>query len=131
MTYEPVYKAALIGYVMSFDKAAGAWTPTVPADIGIVHGVRPVHTELNLREPYFIEDRGDYRAALCGVLVRVIMPNTFKTNEPDGCWACISEALDPSTDHRPILRPAGRPGLYGGDAWSPKRLLHKSAVRIK
>ncbi|MGM9473174.1 hypothetical protein ACS5PJ_14365 [Pseudarthrobacter sp. YS3] len=127
----PIYKAALTKYAMPFDMAAGARAPQIPDDPGIVHAVRPVHSELGIREPYYIEDTGNYRAALCGALVKVIMPNTFKTEEPEACTYCIAETLNPATDHRPILRPGGLFGMYGGDAWSPRRWFRKRVERNK
>lgn len=126
----PIYKAGLTRWAMPFDREAGARAPQVPEEPGVVHAVRPVARELGIREPYFIEDTGDYRAALCGAKVKVIMPNTFKTEEEDACADCIAESINPK--HAGIMRPGGRgPAYYFGDRWSPRRWVRKRTRRDK
>lgn len=118
---QPIYKAGLTtGWSLPRDRTAGTRVPQVREDYGTVHAVRPVTNELQIREPYFIEDTYNYRAALCGAKVKVIMPNTFKTEEDDACAACIAETLNPS--RKPLMRPGGRgPAYLFGDRWSPGR----------
>lgn len=126
----PIYKAGLTRWAMPFDRSAGARSPQVPDEPGTVHAVRPVRRELGIREPYFIEDTGDYRAALCGAKVKVIMPNTFKSDEDGACEDCIAEYRKPQQSGP--MRPGGRgPAYYHCDRWSPGRWRRKRAQRNK
>lgn len=128
-TPQAIYKAALTKWAMPLDMAAGARAPQVPEDPGVVHAVRPVRRELELREPYFIEDTYNYRAALCGAKVKVIMPNTFKNEEPEACLDCISESRNPT--RKPLMRPGGSGLAYIlGDRWSPSRWRRKQRRRV-
>lgn len=58
--------------------------------------MRPTRTEPTLTDPYFIEHTGDYRAAICGAQIKVILPLSFKTTEPGVCPECIEEINDHS-----------------------------------
>lgn len=114
--------AGLTGWVEVFDRQAGAWTPMVPDDPGIIHAVRPRPREPQLHEPSFLEDTYMYRAALCGAKVKVIMPNTFKPNEDGACQDCAKEDPTPK-----LIRP-GTPAekmFTMGDAWNPRAWRRK------
>ncbi|MBD1541036.1 hypothetical protein G9E11_01945 [Arthrobacter sp. IA7] len=123
----PIYKAGLTSWSMPFDRQAGARTPQVPDEPGTIHAVRPTQSELRLREPYFIEDTYNYRAALCGAKVKIIMPNTFKADEEEACPYCIEETCKPP--RRTLQRPGGGPGYVVPDLWSPRQWLHKRKQR--
>lgn len=121
----PIYKAGLTKWAMPFDRAAGARAPQIPDDPGPIHAVRPLESEFGIREPYFIEETYNYRAALCGAKVKVIMPNTFKIEEHGACADCIAESLRP-TLKPPLMRPGGGSSAYiHGDRWSPGRWFQK------
>lgn len=110
--------AGLTGWIEVRDRAAGAKTPAVPDDPGIIHAVRPRRTEIGMREPSFIEDTYMYRVALCGAKVKVIMPNTFKADEEGACQKCAKKDPAPS-----LVRP-GTPAskmFTMGDIWGPRR----------
>ncbi|MFC8037840.1 hypothetical protein ACFUOZ_00610 [Paenarthrobacter sp. NPDC057355] len=83
--------AGLTSYGMTRDEAAGKWVPCNYDEPGVIHAVRPAAAEPKMKNPYFIEETQDYRAALCGALVKVIMPNTFKPCEDGACPECIEE----------------------------------------
>lgn len=123
----PIYKAGLTSWAMPFDRQAGARTPQVPDEPGPIHAVRPLPSEVRLREPYFIEDTYNYRAALCGAKVKIIMPNTFKTDEDEACPYCVDETRKSSTE---VLRqPGGGPTHVMLDLWSPRKLHGKRKQR--
>ncbi|MDQ0679069.1 hypothetical protein QFZ30_002451 [Arthrobacter pascens] len=126
-TPQPIYKAGLTKWAMPFDRSAGARAPQVPDDPGPIHAVRPLRTELGIREPYFIEDTYNYRAALCGAKVKIIMPNTFKPEEDKACAYCIAESRNPT--RKVLMRPGGGPAYNSGDRWSPGRWLRKRKQR--
>lgn len=114
----PIYKAGLTKWDMPRDRAAGARAPRLPEDPGIVHAVRPVRSELGIREPYFIEDTYDYRAALCGAKVKIIMPSSFKADEDEACPDCIKALRKPQ---KMLISPTGKINYIFGDRWSPAR----------
>ncbi|KQQ98404.1 hypothetical protein ASF72_18335 [Arthrobacter sp. Leaf141] len=116
--------AGLTKWSMPFDRVAGTRVPTVADDPGIIHAVRPVRRETSLREPIFLEDI-DYRAALCGAKVKVIMPSTFKPDEVGGCPACA--AVRPGNM---IKYPKGNSAFPNyGDRWSPRARRRKHQGR--
>lgn len=87
----------LTRYSLARDQATRIWHPIIADDPGTIHAVRPATTEPSLTAPYFIEDTGDYRAAICGAQIKVILPLTFKATEPGVCPECIEEINEPST----------------------------------
>jgi hypothetical protein len=119
----PIYKAGLTKWAYPFDRSAGARSPQVPDDPGPIHAVRPTARELKLREPYFIEDTYNYRAALCGAKVKIIMPNTFKPDEDGACPRCMAESSNPT--RKVLIRPGGGIAYLFGDRWSPRRLRNR------
>ena len=129
-TEPPILQAGLTRWAMPFDRIAGARAPQVPEDHGVIHAVRPTRSELALKEPYFIEDTGDYRAAICGARVKVIMPNSFKPSEEDACPDCIADAAHQLRIG--ISRP-GSPTFVPifGERWSPGRYRRLRAKRAK
>ncbi|QSZ47215.1 hypothetical protein AYX22_01490 [Arthrobacter sp. D5-1] len=60
-----------------------------------------------------------YRAALCGAKVKVIMPNSFKSEEEGVCRDCVNEARKPQ--RTTLMRPGGGISNIFGDKWNPAR----------
>ncbi|WP_284985476.1 hypothetical protein [Arthrobacter sp. fls2-241-R2A-172] len=69
--------------------------------------------------PSFLEDTYNYRAALCGAKVKVVMPNSFKPAETGACKDCVEEAGKPVASK--FLHPKGGIATAFTDRWSPGR----------
>lgn len=82
------YPAALTRFDLPKDPHTRQYTPTLPQRLGIVHALNPLPEETRIHEPWFLEDPTDYRAALCGARVKVILPRNLALTDPDGCWEC-------------------------------------------
>jgi hypothetical protein len=63
-------------------------TPALPLRMGIVHAINPLPTETGISQPWYIEDPLDYRVALCGARIKVILSIALGIKDPDGCWGC-------------------------------------------
>lgn len=88
-TQAPItYPAALTRFDMPKDPRTRLRTPGLPAQIGLVHALNPLPEETRIHEPWYIEDPHDYRAALCGARVKVILPVPYQGGDPDACWDC-------------------------------------------
>ncbi|ALE91836.1 hypothetical protein AOC05_05030 [Arthrobacter alpinus] len=113
------YAAGLTNYVITKDLATGHKTPRLRDNPGQVHAVVNNTSRPAMQEPFFVEETWDYRAALCGKLIRVVMPLSFKSNEENICRRCVSkmELLD-----NPKLTKLERVKLEGYRfGWIPKR----------
>ena len=124
---EPVYKAGLTRWETPRDLQAGARAPQVPDDPGPIHAVRPTTRELTMRGPSFLEDTYNYRAALCGARVKVVMPNSFKPTETGACQDCADEASKPVPSK--FLHPKGGITTAFTDRWNPARWRRLSRKR--
>ena len=124
---KPIYKAGLTRWETPRDLQAGARAPQVPDDPGPIHAVRPITRELTMRGPSFLEDTYNYRAALCGAKVKIVMPNSFKAEESGACKDCADESRKPVPSR--FLRPHGGIATSFGDRWSPARWRRISRKR--
>jgi hypothetical protein len=82
------YLAALSRFDIPKDPRTRLHTPALPLQMGIVHALNSLPAEIGIRQPWYIEDPMDYRAALCGARIKVILPIPLTTKDPDGCWEC-------------------------------------------
>lgn len=121
------YPAALADYAEGRDPVTRRWNPALPDEPGTIHALRPVGQELFIREPHFIEHTEDYRAAVCGALVKVIMPVSFKAAEEGACRECAQEMAAPAVHARADLYSHL---LDRGDKWDPNRWAKKQRKRI-
>ena len=112
----PLYAAALTRFDKLKDPETRIHTPTLPDDPGVVHIVRATQREVAEHDPWFIEDPEQYRAALCGSRVKVILAMPLQGNDPQGCWDC-----------RRLLKsePRGRLDFWEGP--TPKELNRRRA----
>lgn len=83
------YAAGLAKYELVKDPATGRRAPRLRQNPGQVHAVTTVRHRHGMREPQFIEDTWAYRVALCGTLIRVVMPMSFKPSEENVCRRCV------------------------------------------
>lgn len=90
------YPAALDDFDMHKDEETKRFTPALPAHLGIVHAINALPRETDIAQPWFIEDPDEYRRALCGDRVKVILPQPLSTTDPDGCRECQRiQAMNP------------------------------------
>lgn len=104
MTDNETVLASLTSYGMTRDESAGTWIPRIYDDPGQIHAIRPMIHEsalAQMKDPYFIEETGNYRQSVCGVTVKVILPLSFKPTEDNACPKCAEQL---ATGRR--LRPA-------------------------
>lgn len=108
--------AALTRFNKPKDPHTGIHTPILPADPGVVHIIRATRKEVARHDPWFVEDPEDYRAALCGTRVKVILSMPLSKDDPQGCGEC-----------RRLLKGGARPGV---DYWTeptPQELRRRLA----
>ena len=113
------YAAGLTNYVIARDPVTGHKTPRLQDNPGQVHAVVNNTRRPAMQEPFFVEETWDYRAALCGQLIRVVMPLSFKSTEENVCRRCVAKLklLD-----NPKLTRLERVRLEGYRfGWVPKR----------
>lgn len=89
-----MYAAALTRFNNPKDPVTRIHTPILPTDPGIVHIVRATNREVARHDPWFIEDPEQYRAALCGSRVKVILSTRLRDDDPQGCWDCRRKLKD-------------------------------------
>jgi hypothetical protein len=82
------YLAALRHFDIPKDPRTRLHTPALPLRMGIVHALNPLPIETGISQPWYIEDPMDYRTALCGARIKVILPIGLGIKDPDGCWEC-------------------------------------------
>jgi hypothetical protein len=114
-----IRRGPLVGltrYSLARDQETRIWHPVIDDDPGTIHAIRPTTTEPALTDPYFIEHTQDYRAAICGALIKVILPLSFKTTEAGACTECIEEIQQPSKPD-PWLRDPFFTATFG-ESWS-------------
>lgn len=92
----PRLMVGLTAYSLARDPISRCWYPVIPDDPGVIHAIRPAAAEPWLTDPYFIEDTNDYRAGICGALVKVVVPLSFKPKEAGACPECLEEIAHPS-----------------------------------
>lgn len=85
------YAAGLTNYVIAKDRVTGHKTPRLRDNPGQVHAVVNNTRRPAMQEPFFVEETWDYRAALCGQLIRVVMPLSFKPTEENVCRRCVAK----------------------------------------
>ncbi|SEE20784.1 hypothetical protein SAMN04489740_0883 [Arthrobacter alpinus] len=85
------YAAGLTNYVITRDLLTGHKTPRLRDNPGQVHAVVNNTHRPAMQEPFFVEETWDYRAALCGQLIRVVMPLSFKSTEENVCRRCVAK----------------------------------------
>ncbi|TLM87222.1 hypothetical protein [Pseudarthrobacter sp. NamE5] len=105
----------LTAYALARDTVSRKWHPVIADEPGIIHAVRPTATEPTITEPYFIEDTQHYRAGLCGALVKVVVPLSFKPAETDACQECVDELTNPAVPAVWLSNPFG--ASLTGDSW--------------
>lgn len=105
----------LTAYALARDAVSRKWHPVIPDDPGIIHAIRPTITEPTITEPYFIEDTQHYRAGLCGALVKVVVPLSFKPTETGACPECLEELANPAVQDGWLRNPFG--ASMTGDRW--------------
>jgi len=87
-------------------------SPILPEDPGTVHAIRasakpdkridtailitsPTWREIqrlqDTNEPQFFEDYQNYKSAICGRTVKVLLPAEFHEDDPDACQSCIAK----------------------------------------
>lgn len=123
--------AGLTNYSNSRDPITRLMVPAIPNDPGIIHALRPTVSPRPILEPHFIEHTEDYRAAICGAQIKVVLPLSFKPDEDGACPECAEElrhnapiaATDPGGS-MPIFE---KPG--GDDWWSRGGLKHPGYAR--
>ncbi|MFK0002552.1 hypothetical protein [Paenarthrobacter sp. NPDC090522] len=126
--------AGLTSYGMTRDETSGSWVPRIYDEPGIIHAVHPTPTEPQMANPYFIEETQNYRAAVCGALVKVVMPSTFKPAEEGACPECIEDlaaAVPPQMAARTptFLPPAGDSWYSHGALKNPNYSRRREAER--
>jgi hypothetical protein len=84
----------LIAGLDRFDKqrpgGRGVPQPVLPLNIGKVHAIKDFlfqPAEI-YREPQFCEHPMEYKKALCGAVVKVVLPKVFDPGDPDVCPTC-------------------------------------------
>lgn len=84
----------LIAGLDRFDKqrpsGRGVPQPVLPLNIGKVHAIKDFlfqPTEI-YREPQFCEHPMEYKKALCGAVVKVVLPKGSDHGDPDVCPTC-------------------------------------------
>lgn len=85
------YAAGLSNYVVTKDPLTGHKAPRLKDNPGQVHAVYNDARRPAMQAPFFVEDTWDYRAAVCGKLIRVIMPLSFKETEENVCQKCVAK----------------------------------------
>lgn len=103
MTSQKIYYAAgLTNYTIAKDPVTGLKTPRLKDNPGQVHAVYNDASRPAMQEPFFVEETWDYRAAVCGKLIRVIMPLSFKNSEDNACPRCVEKmsSVDTSQPRR-------------------------------
>ncbi len=85
------------------DNGHGTSYPTLPLNIGKVHAIHDsrwmpsgLHTE-----PQFCDSPFEYKMALCGATVKVVLPLVFDPGDPDVCPGCSTSSFK---DHRPRVQ---------------------------
>lgn len=93
-------KAGLSEYVMRRDPIDHRMDPALPDDPTPVHAVEVFQMgSRGLREPEFLASYA-YKTARCGSVIKVVMPMSFKSDDPDSCQACVAavERGDPTPE---------------------------------
>ncbi len=85
------YAAGLTNYVIAKDPITGLKAPRLKDNPGQVHAVYNDARRPAMQAPFFVEETWDYRAAVCGELIRVIMPLSFKATEENVCQRCVEK----------------------------------------
>ncbi|POH58286.1 hypothetical protein [Arthrobacter glacialis] len=113
------YAAGLTNYVIAKDPGTGRKAPRLRDNPGQVHAVvNNIHRPAML-EPFFVEETWDYRAALCGQLIRVVMPLSFKSTEENVCRQCVAKMAVLEKDNLTRFERANIEGYSRW--WMPKR----------
>lgn len=123
--------AGLTKYGMTRDPITRLMVPAIPDDPGVIHALRPTVSTRPILEPHFIEHTEEYRAAICGAQIKVVLPLSFKPGEDGACRECTAElrsnvpltATDPGGS-MPIFE---KPG--GDDWWSQGALKNPGYAR--
>lgn len=88
---KPTHYQALTRFELERDKNNHAWYPGLPAAPGIAHSYRPWGLEAApANEPLFLDSPHEYRRALCGKKVKVILGNGFRLDDPEACQSCVA-----------------------------------------
>lgn len=87
--------SALKRFKLERDSMNGKMHPKLPKDFQTVHAVEDVSFIRRSRErsqdPYFLEGPDEYRAALCGAKVKVVLAVQFCSTDRQACPSCASE----------------------------------------
>lgn len=87
--------SALKRFTIERDPLNGKRHPRSPKDFQTVHAVEDpsnMHrARARLEEPHFLEGPDEYRRALCGTKVKVVLAAEFPTTDPQACKSCKAE----------------------------------------
>ncbi|WP_164700882.1 hypothetical protein [Modestobacter sp. KNN46-3] len=106
------YTSALTHYDQRRDPVDHVIEKVLPEDIGQVHAVRLTRFDRRGGNgPHFLSARW-YERAMCGAVVKVLMPQEFDPGEDDACPRCVGPVLrgerapaPPWMDDEPPLPP--------------------------
>lgn len=108
-----VYVMALTRFDKEQDAGNHRWYPTLPADPGIVHSYRDRMTAASPTQPLILDSPFEYRIALCGAKVKVVLPTAFRLDDDDACQTCVAlthreqETGSAAPGTRPFRPPSG------------------------
>ena len=84
--------SALKRFKLERDPVTRKWHPRLPADFQTVHAVADVssiqRSPERAKDPYFLEGPNEYKPALCGAKVKVVLAIPFNGGEPRACNPC-------------------------------------------
>lgn len=121
------YAAGLTNYVIAKDPVTGHKAPRLKDNPGQVHAVYNDSRRPAMQEPFFVEETWDYRAAVCGKLIRVIMPLSFKETEENACQRCVAQMA--TIDASQPLRFEGIISERFQLGWRPRWARHSAQQR--
>ncbi|MFB0840183.1 MULTISPECIES: hypothetical protein [unclassified Arthrobacter] len=86
------------------DNGHGIAYPTLPVNIGKVHAISDFrwHRTGIYTEPQFCDAPWEYKLALCGAKVKVVLPKVFDPGDPDVCPGCAAEGYKGPTKPRGV-----------------------------
>lgn len=87
---KPTYFAALTRFDKQRDPNNHVWYPTLPDNPGTVHSYRPMRFDSTPRQDQFLDSPIEYRKALCGTKIKVILATGFRLDDDDACQSCVA-----------------------------------------
>jgi hypothetical protein len=86
----PTYFAALTRFDKERDPNNHVWYPRLPDNPGTAHSYRPMRFESTPRQNHFLDSPIEYRKALCGATIKVILATGFRLDDDDACQSCVA-----------------------------------------